>query len=277
MKIYIVKHYWKDGENATWERHPKVDEKIFEYLKKSYHTFVKDRKKMIEKDGYFIYLCYKDSKDVYDRNITNITFFVSKKAIEKDFCNTHVKNLELDITDKTKNIKILAIGAIALLIIGVIGIKIFNGKHASKELHKQRKYESVQNYTSLIDNWNDQVGNIIEDANVQTKYKLSRDDNQKLIAQLNSFLKPFYIGIDEKILDDMKRKNANKYEEFAKENHLDVNITFKTSMSKDEIKKGLKKITGEKAIHDIVKKVLMMNDKDIFLKESVTKDEEDIK
>ncbi len=268
MKIYIVKHYWKDGENATWERHPKVDDKLFEYLKKNYHNFVKDRKKMIEKDGYFIYLCYKDSKDVYDRNITNITFFVSKKEVKKDFCNTHFKNLELEIVDKTKNIKILAIGAIALLIIGFMGIKIFSSKNTSKESHKQRKYEAVQNYTPLIDNWNDQVSNIIEDVKIQKKYRLSRDDNKKLIAQLNSFVKPFYTGIESKILDEMKRKNANKYEDFAKANHTDANITFKVSMSKDEIKKGLKKITHERAIHDIVKKVLIMNDKDVFLKES---------
>lgn len=33
MKIYIIKHYWKDGEIATWKCHPKVDKILFQYVK----------------------------------------------------------------------------------------------------------------------------------------------------------------------------------------------------------------------------------------------------
>ena len=80
MSIYIAKHYWKNEENSTWERHEKIDKKLFNYLKDNYETFVKERKNHIKIDKKNIYLCYEDTKDIYERSITNITFlFVQKK------------------------------------------------------------------------------------------------------------------------------------------------------------------------------------------------------
>jgi hypothetical protein len=39
-------------------------------------------------------------------------------------------------------------------------------------------------------------------------------------------------------------------------------------MDKEEILENLKKVTKERYIHDIVKKVLMMNEVEIFIKEN---------
>jgi len=255
MKIYIVKHYWKNGENATWETHPKVDKKLFEYLKENYHNFVKDKENMIKKDKYFIYLCYKDNKDVYDRNITNVTFFISTKEIEKDFCKTSYNNLEIEIADKTKNTKMIVITGLAVVLIGIIALMFFksdvpNQKHVQAPIKKR-----VHNYSLFIDNWNQQVQNITD----KKKYLLNRDDNSKLIGQLNSFVKPF---------NTVKVSELDSYNEFIKVNHSDKNITFNDDMSRDDIKEALKKLTNKSAISDIVKEVLMMNDMNIFVQEN---------
>ncbi len=102
MKIYIARHYWKDGQNATWECHNKVDKVVFEYLKENYHKFVANKPEMIEQNNHYVYLCYEEGKDTYDRNITNITFFISKKRVEINLCQRPYSDLELEIKSSSR-------------------------------------------------------------------------------------------------------------------------------------------------------------------------------
>ena len=143
MKIYIAKHYWKDGENATWECHEKVDKVLFEYLKDNYHKFVKGKPKSIEKNNHFVYMCYEDSKDIYDRGITNVTFFISKKSVQTDYCHSVYSNLELNIPQKAKILPIL----IGFLVLGLIMVYyVFFGDKTNA--HKTKTQHNDENMLS---------------------------------------------------------------------------------------------------------------------------------
>ena len=109
----------------------------------------------------------------------------------------------------------------------------------------------------MIDNWNRQVQNITNDK----KFLLNRDSNEEMIEQLNEFMKTFYIA---DISDSVQ------YNTYLEENKIGKLISFDTSMDRDKIKKGLKKETHENAISDIVKKVLFMNDIELWLNNKKT-------
>lgn len=160
MKVYIAKHYWKDGEDATWESHKKIDKKLFEYLKSNYHNFVKDRPLIIKEEKKYIYFCYEDTVDVYNRTITNVTFFVSKYEIDKDLseekneklCKKSFDNLELDLLGKKKIKKVLRIELLciilALVIVGLIYDRVNSVEHdissegSTKLTSNQKQIES---------------------------------------------------------------------------------------------------------------------------------------
>jgi len=264
MKIHIAKHYWKNGVHATWEYHPKLDQEIFAYLKEHYHHFVKERKPFIQKDGYFIYLCYEDAKDEHQRDITNITFFVApaKPKKELNLCDKVYTNLELTLRSKKDDQKliIVAFGSIIMLLVfGYFFIK--NISHTPKPITP-----IVQNYNRFIDTWNQQVQQLTD----KKTYLLSRESNAVLISQLNDLQKAFYQGLNLSLYDEYKQGSIKKYQQYREKHHLnkEAKIVFTNSMSSDEIKESLRKITKERAISEMVKKVLMMNDIDIFLQES---------
>jgi gas vesicle protein len=258
MKIYIARHYWKDGQNATWECHNKVDKEVFEYIKENYHKFVKNRIKEISLNNYDIYLCYEDAKDIFDRDITSITFFISKVKVTSSLCSKTYKNLEIKIKEKKNNF--IVIGVIVLVIIGFFGSVLFKNDTSQSNTHKTVS-SKVQDYSDFLDNWNSQVQNISE----KRKYLLSRDSNTKVVKQLNNFVKPFYDTFDDSKLSKRAYADVEEYKKFIKINHLDKRVIFNEDMNRVAIKNGLKKVTNENSISGIVEKVLMMNDINIFL------------
>lgn len=224
MKIYIAKHYWKDGENATWECHEKVDKALFEYLKENYHKFTKNKPKSIEKDKHFVYLCYEEGKDVYGRNITNVTFFISKKRVQIDYCNLAYSDLELNIPQKSK----LSLVHVALLALGLIMIyfiffgdkiddaKILTNKH---KIEIQHKYE-------------DTPSEIREDT---TKEISSKNLEQEKRDDFNEKLKENIKNISYKI------KNEGNFVQLST-SVSDLIKEKKNSFISNENKKGLEKL-----------------------------------
>jgi len=252
MKILIAKHYWKNGKNATWECHPKLDEKLFEYLKENYHNFVKNRKNKIKKDKYHIYFCYKDAKDDHGRDITNITFFISKSEVLINLCEAQYDNLELKIESKN-NKNIIFIGIMAFFIIGYLGINFSKSEASTNQ--KIVQLNKSKDYDSLIENWNNQVQNIAKDNKT---YLLTKDN---IIEELNNWMKPFYEDINK-----LKYHEINIYREYIERFHTDdEKETFKIGMNLKKIKKILYKLTKTEEISEIVPIVLNMNDINIFL------------
>ena len=117
MSIYIAKHYWKDNENSTWEYHQKIEKRLFNYLKDNYHTFVKERKMVINRDKKFIYLCYEDAVDVYNRPITNITFFISNQQQSRALCQETYQNLEIREQEEKNRIAYIVMILVLLMLL----------------------------------------------------------------------------------------------------------------------------------------------------------------
>jgi len=111
----------------------------------------------------------------------------------------------------------------------------------------------VQDYSSLLDSWNEQVQNNTDEK----KFLLSRDSNEKVIHQLNEWMKNFYV---------LEATDSVEYNQFLESNKLEKLVTFNTAMSEDEIREKLKTLSKEKTISSIVKKVLMMNDIEFWKK-----------
>ena len=142
MSIYIAKHYWKNNENSTWEYHKKIEKKLFNYLKDNYQLFTKERKTVIKRDKKIIYLCYEDTIDVYNRPITNITFFISNKEQSIELCQEVYQNLE--IIEKEKNNKVAYI-----LIFLVLFIILFS-TFVNEEESVNKKLATKKNLTTTV-------------------------------------------------------------------------------------------------------------------------------
>ena len=142
MSIYIAKHYWKNNENSTWEYHKKIEKKLFNYLKDNYQLFTKERKTVIKRDKKIIYLCYEDTVDVYNRPITNITFFISNKEHSIELCQEVYQNLE--IIEKEKNNKVAYI-----LIFLVLFIILFS-TFVNEEESVNKKLATKKNLTTTV-------------------------------------------------------------------------------------------------------------------------------
>ena len=84
MKIafYKAKHFWKDGESATWLKSGKFDENLFSKLKEQYEELKYSKKKYIDIDGKILFLFYETKKDFHDRPITEITALVASKKVK---------------------------------------------------------------------------------------------------------------------------------------------------------------------------------------------------
>ena len=157
------------------------------------------------------------------------------------------------IADKEKNsnkfisaVKVVA-GTIIILAIGVVAYyQVIADKTTTPVV-----IQEIQNYDYLIDNWNQKAQDITD----KRKFLLKRDSNQELIEQLNQLMNAFYMP---KITD------SPIYNTYLDNNKVDKRAEFSSNMSRDEIKKELTKITKENSMFDIVKKVLMVNDVNIW-------------
>ena len=163
MKLYIAKHYWKDNEKATWEVHKKINKELFEYLKRNYSRFEREKPRQIIEGKYFIYLCYKKGteKEAY-RSFTNITFFIALKEIPINFLKKEklckkatAHNLEIKLQDiKTMIIKL------GIIIVLLSSIYVFqdniNFKFSKIEKTTINPKEHP-NYINLATVWNTQI------------------------------------------------------------------------------------------------------------------------
>ncbi len=174
----------------------------------------------------------------------------------QDEHNQLENNQEVHVDEAGKqNGKKLLLSFILLLVL--VGSAFIYTKQVSKESAIQKPIHIVHDYTPLIDNWNRQVQNITNDK----KFLLNRDSNEEMIEQLNEFMKTFYIA---DISDSVQ------YNTYLEENKIDKLISFDTSMDADKIKQRLKNATHKNAISDIVKKVLFMNDIELWLNNKKT-------
>lgn len=267
MNIYMIKHYWKDGENATWECHGKIDKKLFKYVKENYHNFKEERPTMIKEDNSFIYLCYEDTIDFANRPITNMTFFISRKQLDYDFCKeVNNKSLELVITQKANKFWIVNLGV--LLIVGGIYYNSFHETSSTVISHNSiiQKYK----YGELVNEWNDQLQHNTDNE----AFMLKRDkNNTAVINQLNLIMKSVrkeQASVKETIQECGERKDDGKVlgdnctgvESYPTD--MNLSILFTEEMTGDDIEQKLKTTMDVEDMSSMVKKVWMMNDIEVW-------------
>jgi len=108
-------------------------------------------------------------------------------------------------------------------------------------------------YTQIINNWNKQV----QKNTPKRDFLLTRESNDEMMVQLENWMKNFYIP---------KTTDSLEYNQFLENNKFGKPTYFDSSMSKDKVRELLKKATKEKVMAKIVKKVLMMNDIELWEK-----------
>lgn len=181
MKIYIAKHYWRDGEHAIWESHQKIDKRLFEYLKDNYPKFVAQKPKKIKEGKYHVYLCYEDKKDIYERTITNITFFVVKKESDYNFCNnTTERDLEFEIKDE-KDTKKYLFGALIVATIALIAFYLYTKENNEKSITISQNIET-RDYSGFIKSWNNRLKE-------EPELTIRPNNNRTIIDELNRIFK----------------------------------------------------------------------------------------
>ncbi len=247
MKVYVVKHYWKDGENATWESHPKVDKEIFEYLKKNYHNFVKDRPLMIKEDKY-IYFCYEEKKDIYNRNITDITFFVSEYKIDEKLCNKKDSNtLELELaTPQESQINPFLIRSLIGLV-AIVGILLFWFYNSNEQKSLENKDKNMTNLSKT-----EKINSEKEEINIKVNKELRdinlsiKDINLTFITDKIKIINEKIEG-KEKLLNDENNCSLNKLRDFVIINKKiqDLNTHIKNKEEIGKCKKDFDEIQTE--------------------------------
>lgn len=254
MSIYIAKHYWKNNENSTWEYHKKIEKKLFNYLKDNYQLFTKERKTVIKRDKKIIYLCYEDTVDIYNRPITNITFFISNKEQSIELCQEVYHNLE--IIEKEKNNKVAYI-----LIFLVLFIILFS-TFVNEEESVNKKLATKKNLTTTVVPKNENINlntlpttiNNESDFNTLSKKlkKLTELNNEqvKLLRSLYKEYATVLISMNIKLklmrnnkiskyiylsIDGQKYKEDESFSIQSKIYKLDI-LTHKKNIFRDEIK-----------------------------------------
>ncbi|SFV68341.1 hypothetical protein MNB_SV-14-1262 [hydrothermal vent metagenome] len=176
-----------------------------------------------------------------------------------EFCNKSNKEITVNqeailSTEKPKNsfAKKTILTLVTLVGIGGAGFFAYNLQIKSNAPLEQLEPKEID-YTKFIDDWNKQV----QHNTVKKEFLLNRNSNDKMIEQLENWMKNFYIP---------KVTESLEYNQFLEKNKFGKPTYFNTSMSRDEIREFLKKTTKEKVMSKIVKKVLMMNDMEIWKK-----------
>jgi hypothetical protein len=77
------KHYWKGGENATWEVSPNFPKMVKEYIKRHYDKLERSQPETQKIDGYKTTLTYNNTHDKYGRRIVEITGTVKLSRFQK--------------------------------------------------------------------------------------------------------------------------------------------------------------------------------------------------
>ncbi len=75
--LKIANHSWIKGENARWSVAEGFDKRVLTWIKDRYAVLEREKPEFHEMQDKTVFLFYHDDKDIYDRNITEITAAVA--------------------------------------------------------------------------------------------------------------------------------------------------------------------------------------------------------
>ena len=158
------------------------------------------------------------------------------------------------MNDEIKNnyLKKTILTIATLSIVGGVGFFVYTSQIKFDKPSERFEQKEID-YTQIINNWNKQVQNNTS----KRDFLLSRESNDEMVEQLENWMENFYMP---------EVTDSSEYNKFLEKNKFGKLIYFNSSMSKDKVRELLKKATKEKVMSKIVKKVLMMNDVELWEK-----------
>lgn len=188
----------------------------------------------------------KREKEVEDELISQVkSLQIENKQLKDNITNSELKYQELEkefIKFKKYISNFLKIILMLILIFSIIFLVVKIRTNNTQEII----YLKVQDYSSFVENWNEQVRNITDNKN----YLLSFSKNSANIEKLNNLLQNFYIT---EITDSVK------YNKFLEKNKFSKAFVLNNRMKEEELLKTLKDATNETIMSGIVKKMIIMN------------------
>ena len=180
---------------------------------------------MIEKNKYYIYFCYEDTVDIYNRKITNITFFVSKYKVDKPLCSKDYNDLEFLLPNKQN---FLPYFLVILIIIGLFMMYISTSNNEDIETHIDKKAKIYKR---------------TEDKNITIEINQENSKDNKRIEEINSNIRKTIKTLKSNNIDiNIYNDASNDYNEIQKEyEHNNDLINPDTNKSLNKLKKILNK------------------------------------
>jgi len=199
-----------------------------------------EEKEVINKEEKFIDEL-KNLQDRVDNLEKKIEEFEERDKLEK-------KEFIKREANKKRYLKIFKIFFSIMLIFSIV---LFVYKIQTKSTSYVVSSPQVEEYSSFVDSWNNQVKNITTNK----RFLLSFSKNNENIEKLNSLLQNFYIA---------EITNSTQYNDFLEKNKFAKAMILNNRMREEELLDNLKEVTQETVISNIVKKILIMNSERIW-------------
>ncbi len=270
-KTFTFKHYWGKNDASAklipeWlsqsdselsSEQIKLKELARELTSASrYGNLCKNSSSILNIDGY--YVCYQCQNDedpdpTNNRQVTNITFCVSKKIIDKDNCDWKVSNTYIPIEKQSykKYVTVIAvILAAALLYMGL--------ENSKNNINKNEIISDINDYSILVDQWNEAA---IKN-NLSDKYILPRDNNSKnIVKKINSVLSIYAKDVPNLNLCINKKEDrkfyipVQDYCQFIAGKKSKKNIRLAAEMDEEKMMSMIKLITN----HTYIDKKMLLD------------------
>lgn len=161
------------------------------------------------------------------------------------------------------------ITALVLLVVFISAICLFEGCFVRHEQKVKTPKVVIQNYNTLISDWNGAVAKLIgSDYHLeQNNYLLSRDSNTKVINKLNSIISQIntskQFNVKYKCILDKNKSiymPSNSYSKFLSQNAIRYEANFTKNDTEDAIISKLKRVFKSRYIdNNMLKKVAYLN------------------
>jgi hypothetical protein len=267
-KTFIFKHYWDKGDASAklipeWlsqgdsklsSEQIKLQELARELTSPfRYAQLSKNRYGNLNINGYYVYYQCEKDKDpdqTNNRQVTNITFCVSRKNINKDDCKWEVS--ETYIPEKKQSYKKYVIVILATLSILATVLLYMGLNNTENNIDKNEIISNINDYSVLVDQWNEAA---IKN-NLSDKYILPRDNNsENIVKKLNSILSAYAKDTQTLNLCTKKKDNhkfyipVRDYCQFIASKKSKNNIYLTAEMDEERMISMIKSITNHPYIN----------------------------
>ena len=109
VRVSLIRHYWKDGENAIWSAASDIPSDVVEKVRQEYVFLKVSRQPSLELDRHLLYFFYNDYSDQFGRNAIQFTAAYVRKTdaagillsnLQDEVAASALDNLHVDVFRK---------------------------------------------------------------------------------------------------------------------------------------------------------------------------------